>query len=74
MNFEPPGEKEKMRLYVDSSVRIQVNNRMHSFELTSNSAMVRLVPSELEGQGSNLGLVTPFFPKSEKVVKTIGRR
>jgi hypothetical protein len=72
MNFEPPGEKEKMQLYIDSSVRIQVNNGMHSFELTSNSAMVRSVPSELEDQGSNPGLVTPFFPKRGKVVQKMG--
>jgi hypothetical protein len=63
-----------MRFYVDSSVRIQVNNGMHSLELTSNSAMVRSVPSEPEDQGSNPGFVTPFFQKAKKVVQKIGRR
>jgi hypothetical protein len=73
MNFEPPGEKEKMRFYFDSSVRIQVNNRMHSFELTSNSTTVRSVPSEPEDQGSNPGLVTPFFTKKrKKLCKKLG--
>jgi hypothetical protein len=74
MNFEPPGEKEKMWFYVDSSVRIQVNNGMHSFELTSNSAMVTSVPSEPEEQVRTRGWSPLFFQKAKKVVQKIGRR
>jgi hypothetical protein len=46
---------------------VQVNKGVHSFELTSNSSIVRSVPSEPEDQGSNPGLVT-LFPKNKKKV------
>jgi hypothetical protein len=36
---------------------VQVNNGMHSFQHTSNSAMARSVSSEPEDQRSNPGLV-----------------